>query len=84
MSDQDDTTCWISQSWSLFPGTSNTRWCICESSPSLYCGPTIHFFHSLLEDDEDLTWDQLKVELLENIFEQFRGLQELSVGDYIQ
>ena len=28
-------------------------------------GSTIHFFKSLLEEESELTWDQLKEELLE-------------------
>lgn len=35
-------------------------------------GPTIHFFNSLLDENVELTWEQLKVELLE----QYGGMGE--------
>lgn len=46
-------------------------------------GPTIHFFTTLLEEEEDLTWEKLKDALLEryggvsdgNVFEQLSALQ---------
>lgn len=53
-------------------------------------GSTLHFFKSLDEND-GLTWDQLKVELLEkyggidegDIFEQLAGLQQTATVDDI-
>lgn len=47
-------------------------------------GPTIHFFNSLLESEEELTWEQLKVELLEryggigegDVYEQLTSLRQ--------
>lgn len=52
-------------------------------------GPPLHFFKLLLIDNEGLTWEQLKVELLEryggigegDIFEQLTGLQQLTTMD---
>lgn len=55
-------------------------------------GPTIHFFNSLIGEDEDLTWESLKIGLLErygghgdgDVYEQLTELkQEGSVEDYI-
>lgn len=56
-------------------------------------GATIHFFKGLLEENERLTWEQLKLALLErygevsdgNVFEQLSALrQEGSVDEYIE
>ncbi|XP_020229533.1 uncharacterized protein LOC109810472 [Cajanus cajan] len=56
-------------------------------------GPTIHFFGSVVEVREELTWEKFKVELLEryggigdgNIFEQLTALrQDGDIEDYIQ
>lgn len=56
-------------------------------------GPTIHFFNSLLDGGDELTWEQFKGELLEryggvsdgNVFEQLSSLQQESgVEEYIQ
>ncbi|MCI13498.1 retrotransposon gag protein, partial [Trifolium medium] len=55
-------------------------------------GPTIHFFNSLINEDEDLTWEQLKEALLErygghgegDVYEQLTELrQKGSVDEYI-
>lgn len=56
-------------------------------------GHTIHFFKSLLDENAELTWDQLKLALVEryggigegDIFEQLASLQqEGSIDEYIQ
>ncbi|XP_050906359.1 uncharacterized protein LOC127120018 [Lathyrus oleraceus] len=56
-------------------------------------GPTIHFFNSVLEENPDLTWEELKVELLEryaglgegDVYEQLTEIrQKGTVEDYIQ
>lgn len=56
-------------------------------------GHTIHFFKSLLDENVELTWDQLKLELMEryggigegDVFEQLVSLQQGgSVEEYIQ
>lgn len=55
-------------------------------------GSTIHFFKSLLNEHNVLTWEQLKAELLEryggigdgDIFEQLAAIQqEGSINEYI-
>ncbi|GAU49450.1 hypothetical protein TSUD_137940 [Trifolium subterraneum] len=55
-------------------------------------GPTIHFFNSLLNESEDLTWNQLKEALLErygghgdgDVYEQLTELRQTgSVEEYI-
>lgn len=56
-------------------------------------GPTIHFFKGLLEENETLTWENLKDALLEryggvsdgNVFEQLSALQqEGTIEEYIE
>ncbi|MCH79346.1 RNA-directed DNA polymerase (Reverse transcriptase), partial [Trifolium medium] len=55
-------------------------------------GPTIHFFNSLINENEDLTWDRLKEALLErygghgegDVYEQLTELrQKGTVDEYI-
>jgi hypothetical protein len=55
-------------------------------------GATIHFFNSLMNDEEDLTWEQLKQALLErygghgdgDVYEQLTELKQTgNVDDYI-
>ncbi|MCI38305.1 retrotransposon gag protein, partial [Trifolium medium] len=55
-------------------------------------GPTIHFFNSLIGEEENLTWERLKEALLErygghgegDVYEQLKELkQEGSVEEYI-
>ncbi|GAU48703.1 hypothetical protein TSUD_303160 [Trifolium subterraneum] len=55
-------------------------------------GPTIHFFNSLINEDEDLLWDRLKEALLErygghgegDVYEQLTELRQRgSVDEYI-
>ncbi|MCI71826.1 retrotransposon gag protein, partial [Trifolium medium] len=55
-------------------------------------GSTIHFFNSLLREDEDLTWEGLKEALLErygghgerDVYEQLTELkQDGTVDEYI-
>lgn len=56
-------------------------------------GSTIHFFNSLLDEDEEMSWEQLKRELMDryggmgegDIFEQLTSLrQKGSVEEYIE
>ncbi|MCI08505.1 retrotransposon gag protein [Trifolium medium] len=55
-------------------------------------GPTIHFFNSLINDEEELTWERLKDALMEryggngegDVYEQLTELKQRgSVDDYI-
>lgn len=89
----DDPSGWITRAEIYFQ--------IQETSPEIrvslaqLCmeGPTIHFFKSLLDDEVELTWEQLEAELLEryggigegNIYEQLATLQQVGgVEEYIR
>ena len=56
-------------------------------------GSTIHFFKAMMEENEGLTWEELKQTLLEsygvvnegNVFDQFASLQqEINVEEFIE
>lgn len=93
MFDGEDPTGWITRAEVYFQ--------VQETSPEVrinlaqLCmeGPTLHFFKSLLDDDEELTWEKFKIELVEryggigegDVFEQLASLQQSgSVDEYIQ
>jgi hypothetical protein len=55
-------------------------------------GPTIHFFNSLLDEEEVPTWERVKTALLEryggqgdgDVYEQLAGLRQTgTIEDYI-
>ena len=92
MFDGDDPAGWISRAEVYFrvQGTRpEVKVCLAHLCME---GATIHFFNSLINDEEELTWEQLKEALLErygghgdgDIYEQLTELrQKGSVDDYI-
>jgi hypothetical protein len=92
MFDGDDPAGWISRAEVYFwvQGTTpKVKVCLAQLCME---GATIHFFNSLINDEEGLTWEQLKHALLErygghgdgDVYEQLTALkQKGSVDDYI-
>jgi hypothetical protein len=92
MFDGEDPAGWISRAEVYFPvqGTRpEVKVCLAHLCME---GATIHFFNSLINDEEELTWEQLKEALLErygghgdgDIYEQLTELKQRgSVDDYI-
>jgi hypothetical protein len=92
MFDGDDPAGWISRAEVYFwvQGTTpKVKVCLAQLCVE---GATIHFFNSLINDEEGLTWEQLKHALLErygghgdgDVYEQLTALkQKGSVDDYI-
>jgi hypothetical protein len=92
MFDGEDPAGWISRAEVYFR-VQGTRPEV-KVSLSQLCmeGATIHFFNSLLNDDEELTWETLKAALLErygghgdgDVYEQLTELKQTgSVDEYI-
>ncbi|CAJ2654195.1 unnamed protein product [Trifolium pratense] len=89
----DDPAGWIARAEVYF-NVQNTRPEIKVNLAQLCMdGPTIHFFKGLLEENETLTWENLKDALLEryggvsdgNVFEQLSALQqEGTIEEYIE
>jgi hypothetical protein len=89
----DDPAGWIARAEVYF-NVQNTRPEIKVNLAQLCMdGPTIHFFKGLLEENETLTWEDLKIALLEryggvsdgNVFEQLSALQqEGTIEEYIE
>ncbi|PNX92424.1 retrotransposon-related protein [Trifolium pratense] len=90
--DGDDPAGWISRAEVYFRVQNTTPAIKVSLSQLCMEGPTIHFFNSLLKENEDLSWDELKEALLErygghgegDVYEQLTELrQEGTVEEYI-
>ncbi|GAU10118.1 hypothetical protein TSUD_422340 [Trifolium subterraneum] len=92
MFDGKDPAGWISRAEVYFRVQETTPKVKVNLAQLCMNGPTIHFFNSLLNESEDLTWNQLKEALLErygghgdgDVYEQLTELRQIgSVEEYI-
>lgn len=88
----DDPAGWIARAEVYFNVQNTTPEIKVNLAQLCMDGPTIHFFKGLLEENETLTWEDLKDALLEryggvsdgNVFEQLSALQqEGTIEEYI-
>lgn len=89
----DDPVGWIARAEVYFNVQNTTPEIKVNLAQLCMDGPTIHFFKELLEENETLTWEDLKDALLEryggvsdgNVFEQLYALQqEGTIEEYIE
>jgi hypothetical protein len=90
--DGEDPAGWISRAEVYFKVQGTTPEMKVSLSQLCMDGPTIHFFNSMLRENEDLTWDELKEALLErygghgegDVYEQLTDLkQDGTIEEYI-
>ncbi|PNX89412.1 hypothetical protein L195_g045531, partial [Trifolium pratense] len=92
MFDGDDPAGWISRAEVYFRVQDTTPTVRVNLAQLCMEGPTIHFFNSLLNEEEELTWSRLKDALLErygghgegDVYEQLTELRQTgNVDEYI-
>ncbi|GAU48361.1 hypothetical protein TSUD_282420 [Trifolium subterraneum] len=92
MFDGDDPAGWISRAEVYFRVQGTTPAVKVDLAQLCMGGPTIHFFNSLLNEEEDLTWERLKGALVErygghgegDVYEQLIALRQVgTVDEYI-
>jgi hypothetical protein len=88
----DDPVGWLSRAEVYFRVQNTTPEIKVNLAQLCMEGPTIHFFNSLLDEEEVPTWERVKTALLEryggqgdgDVYEQLAGLQQTgTIEDYI-
>ena len=92
MFDGEDPAGWISRAEVYFRVQDTTPAVKVDLAQLCMEGPTIHFFNSLLNEEEELTWERLKGALVErygghgegDVYEQLTALRQVgTVDEYI-
>lgn len=92
MFDGEDPAGWISRAEVYFRVQDTTPAVKVDLTQLCMEGPTIHFFNSLLNEEEELTWERLKGALVErygghgegDVYEQLTALRQVgTVDEYI-
>lgn len=89
--DGDDPAGWISRAEVYFRVQGTTPAVKVSLAQLCMDGLTIHFFNSILRENEDLSWEELKEALLErygghgegDVYEQLTDLKQEAIDDYI-